>query len=155
MGAGYSETQAGLAARHGWIADGRNEKALIPQGTGSFNRLGFVADRNGNDCRRAFRVLSFEFRAEFRNAFPQQSSALLAGVRLDETASRGGGCSGSRHGRGGENEGSGAIDEILNERARTTNVSPGCAQGLAQGAHLDLDAVAHAEVLTQAAPIGA
>ena len=87
------------------------------------------------------------------DVLPQFLPALLAGAGLDEAHACGSGRGGGRHGRGGEDEGPGAVDQVIHQRARAADVAARRAQRLAQRAHLDLDAVAHAQFLGQAATV--
>src|ERR1051325_10026209 len=79
--------------------------------------------------------------------------ALVAGRGLDKADAGGGGGGGGRRRRGGKDEGSGAIDEVVGQRAGASNVTTRCAKALAKGAHLNFDAVAHAEFLRQSAVV--
>src|SRR5208282_3141134 len=92
-------------------------------------------------------------RLKFTDPRPKYFPPGFAVVGLDKAngCGRRGGRGGGR--RGGKNETAGAVDEKINQQARTANKSAARAERLAERAHLDFNAVVHAQFICQPASI--
>ena len=77
MRGGEGDAQPGLAARDGRITDGGNENVLFAQFGCGGNRLGFVADDDGNDGAAECGVRNAECGMEFRQQVRRAVSGAL------------------------------------------------------------------------------
>ena len=140
------DAQARRAAGDGWIPDGGNENAQLTQLRGGGNGCGFIADDERDDGagRRCVKLVCT------LPKFLHPCSAFRGLRNLNSCRCRGGG---GGHGCGAEDEAAGPIHEQVNQRADAANVSAARAQRLAERAHLNFDAVAHAESFSKAASV--
>ena len=158
VGGAEGEAKAGGVARDGGVADGGDEVAARTELIGkSKGGLSFSAEE-GLDGSAGGGVVApggrergaegVEVGAEF---FPEH---VALPCPRDFKGSAAGGDGGGRE-RGGEDETTGAVEEPVDEGARACDVTADAAEGFAEGAQDDFDAVAEASFGDEARAGGA
>ena len=145
VGRHEGEAQAGRAGRDGGGADALGIDAAGQQGLGDGHGLVGLAHEEGHDVRRGGGSWEMELLQAGVEAFAhagEGGAAALAFSALDEVERGGGGCGhGDREG-GGEDEAARALDEIVDEGGTGGHIGAKAAEGLTEGADLEVGAKA-------------
>src|SRR5258707_8084125 len=110
-------------------------------------RLVGLSPRRGNGAGARRRRLALEL----GGTLPEAEAAVLALFGLDQADAGGGSGSGGGDRGSGENKSPRAVDQVINERTRAADVAAGCAESFAECAHLDFNAAAQSEFLSDSA----
>ena len=128
------------------------EKAMVSRPSPRMmGRDGGLAGRGGDAADIEAGVA--EFALEVAGVGPEALDALGLGFENVEGGDAGGGDGGWM--RGGEEEGAGAMVEVVNEIAGAADVAAETADGLGEGADLDVDLAMDVEVIDGAAAVAA
>src|SRR6266851_3612779 len=159
--AGHDGADAGFAFGDGGEGDAGGHEAGVEEGAAEVHGLAAVADEDGGDGGLAggggaaayVEAGVGELLLEVVGVRPEAFDAF--GLGLEEIERRNARCRDRGWVRGGEEEGAGAVVEVVDEVAAAADVAAECSDGLGEGAYLHIDARRTVEVIDRAAAVAA
>ena len=159
--AGHDGANTGFAFGDGGEGDAGGHDAGVEEGAGEVHGAAAIADEDGCDGSLAFggsvaacvKAGACEFLLEVGGVGPKTLDAV--GLVFEDVECGDAGGSDRWRVRGGEEEGAGAMVEIVDEVAAAAHVTAECSDGLGEGADLDVDFIGGVKVIDGAAAVAA
>ena len=148
----YSE--AGLILGNGRVANCRHEESFFFELRGSLKAAGLGSQTIRHNWRKR-RFREAQSAAQLAHSLPEARVSFSAERGSDDLDS--GDCRRRRRrwGSGGENEGSGLVEEEVDKGLRATDEASGGANSLPQSTHVNVDSLAGLRLLGQSLPASA